>query len=312
MTTPFRNCGSEWALLEQDNRELRTALAQRSGAGFGSDAVTPLIAVVPPAPEEEIEETDEEKRIGMIVDRRMRKLGAMQPNQADDVQDMKIGALENSMGGLMKKLNGPTTALGNFSKDGVFLTSNDGQFKTHIGGLVQMDYVNINSGDTNFPAGSYGAGGNSMEGFQFRRLRLRAEGTMYQNIDWVSEVDLAFALQNVDPLGTATPVTGLRGATTSTTTSKCGKHHEHDPGDDNLCDDQGHSLLREHPSRSTTGLVQQWNISKSFSHGSWTSWNGHRSWMRLAGPNNNGYMRRCFWLSTIRTTRLLELRIRRI
>ncbi len=44
----------------------------------------------------------------------------------------------------------------------------------------------------------------------FRRMRIGAEGTMYETIDWVWEADLAMALQNYDPSVGATPITGLR------------------------------------------------------------------------------------------------------
>jgi phosphate-selective porin OprO and OprP len=40
---------------------------------------------------------------------------------------------------------------------------------------------------------------------------------MYENIDWVMECDLAFALQNIDPANGAVPVTGLRNVGTLTT-----------------------------------------------------------------------------------------------
>ena len=101
----------------------------------------------------------------------------------------------------------PTSAFGNFSGDNLFFTSKDGNFKAHIGGVVQLDAI----GFANTPSaiGIPGGAGIS-EAVEFRRLRIRAEGTMYENIDWVSEVDLALALQNIDQANGAAQSTGLR------------------------------------------------------------------------------------------------------
>ncbi|MFO1096320.1 MAG: porin [Planctomycetaceae bacterium] len=102
---------------------------------------------------------------------------------------------------------GPDAASGAFGSDGLTFTSKDGNFKTHLGGVVQLDFVNFGnlSGITSIPGGA-----GVQDSVTFRRLRLRAEGTMYRNIDWVFESDYALALQNVDPHDPATQATGLR------------------------------------------------------------------------------------------------------
>jgi len=101
----------------------------------------------------------------------------------------------------------PTSAFGNFAVDNLTFTSKDGNFKMHVGGMAQLDaigFANVSPG-IGIPGG---AGIN--EAVEFRRLRLRSEGTMYQNIDYVMEVDLALALQNFDQANGAAPSTGLR------------------------------------------------------------------------------------------------------
>jgi phosphate-selective porin OprO/OprP len=106
------------------------------------------------------------------------------------------------------------TASGKYLPDGLTFTSKDGNFKSHIGGVVQFDYIgfaNPSPGITSVPGGA-----GIQTAVEFRRLRLRAEGTMYENIDWVSEVDLALFLQNTDQLSAATPAGGLRSFPTGT------------------------------------------------------------------------------------------------
>lgn len=101
----------------------------------------------------------------------------------------------------------PTAAFGNFAADNLTFTSRDGNFKAHIGGVVQLDAIGFANPS---PGIGIPGGAGINESVEFRRLRIRAEGMMYENIDWVSEVDLALALQNSDQLNPASQVTGLR------------------------------------------------------------------------------------------------------
>jgi phosphate-selective porin OprO/OprP len=88
-------------------------------------------------------------------------------------------------------------------------SSKNGDFKFHPRGLVQMDMIVPGSQS---PGGLSGANNfQTQDSATFRRLRFGADGTMYDNIDWVAEFDMAFALQNYDPTVGAAPVTGLRG-----------------------------------------------------------------------------------------------------
>lgn len=211
------------AQLEQSRREAQTK-QQRLNT-----AIVPLIAAVPPSPEGDVEETEEERRIGSVVEKYVRRLQSMPSEQKvleqelrlaqQDLkiaeQDAKIAALQDSIKGLGKPPSGKD-AKAAFGNDGLFITSADGNFKTHIGGVVQMDYIGMG------PASSGVTVPNAFalqDSTTFRRLRLRAEGTMWSNIDYVAEYDFALALQNTDPgiTGTnnsANPANGLQGTTT--------------------------------------------------------------------------------------------------
>ena len=68
---------------------------------------------------------------------------------------------------------------------GIELQSADKKFKVHVGGRVQLDSSwyglpqSVNN-NINIPYG---------DGVDFRRARLRADGTMYETIDWAAEFD---------------------------------------------------------------------------------------------------------------------------
>jgi phosphate-selective porin OprO/OprP len=97
---------------------------------------------------------------------------------------------------------------GTFFGYGLAFTSSDGSFKTHIGGLVQLDAIGYSPNTPGITSIPDGAG--LQDSVSFRRLRFRAEGIMYDDIDWVSEFDFAMALQNTDQLNAAAQNVGLR------------------------------------------------------------------------------------------------------
>ena len=107
----------------------------------------------------------------------------------------------------------PTSATGNYVNDGLTFTSSNGDFKTHLGGVVQLDYIGFANPGNNITTPG---GAGTQESVEFRRLRTRAEGTMYGWIDWVSEFDFALALQNTDQLNAAAQNLGLRSFPTGT------------------------------------------------------------------------------------------------
>ena len=77
-------------------------------------------------------------------------------------------------------------------KDGLELSTKNKDFRVHVGGRTQFD-TGWFSADPNLynPNGSPTAGlGNTYaDGADFRRARLRIDGTMYETIEWAAEYD---------------------------------------------------------------------------------------------------------------------------
>ena len=71
-------------------------------------------------------------------------------------------------------------------KHGLNFESNDKNFAVHLGGRTQIDTVFLESNPAAFGAGN-NAGDN--DSANFRRARLRADGTIYKTIDYVVEYD---------------------------------------------------------------------------------------------------------------------------
>ncbi len=76
----------------------------------------------------------------------------------------------------------------------------DKVFRTKFGGQLQADWTDFNQANqlTNTPingpaAGPAGGIGRQNEAVDFRRLRLRSEGTMYENVGWVVQPDFSNA-----------------------------------------------------------------------------------------------------------------------
>ncbi|MGQ0615344.1 MAG: OprO/OprP family phosphate-selective porin [Planctomycetaceae bacterium] len=99
-----------------------------------------------------------------------------------------------------------------FWKEGLQLETADKSFKLSIGGRTMVDWF-AKSADGTLEGDFSGIG---EDGVTFRRLRLHVKGTLYKNIDFVSEFEFA---------GTESPVTGVTtttdgdGDVTSVTTS---------------------------------------------------------------------------------------------
>ncbi|MCX7400056.1 MAG: porin [Planctomycetales bacterium] len=83
--------------------------------------------------------------------------------------------------------------------NGFEASTKDKKFKYHVGGRVQLDSVFLQN-DPAFYAGT-GPGGAAIadqDGLYFRRARIRADGTMYETIDWCAEFDFVNTV-NDDP-----------------------------------------------------------------------------------------------------------------
>lgn len=81
--------------------------------------------------------------------------------------------------------------------NGVEIETRNKNFRLHIGGRTQFDVVWMAASDS-VQFGSTNATGPIDNGIDFRRGRLRADGTMYENIEWAVEYDF-FNTVNTEP-----------------------------------------------------------------------------------------------------------------
>jgi phosphate-selective porin OprO/OprP len=88
--------------------------------------------------------------------------------------------------------------------NGIEWKTKDKKFRFHVGGRVQFDSSFFDASDA-IQTGPGGVG-QLKDGVDFRRARLRMDGTMYENIDWTTEFDFVNS-QNVDPLNPAQQTT---------------------------------------------------------------------------------------------------------
>lgn len=81
--------------------------------------------------------------------------------------------------------------------NGLEIETHDKEFRVHVGGRVQFDGTWFDGDD----AVQFGAGGlgELRDAVNFRRARLRIDGTMYYTIEWAAEFDFANEV-NDDPL----------------------------------------------------------------------------------------------------------------
>lgn len=88
--------------------------------------------------------------------------------------------------------------------NGIEWVSPDKAFKVHIGGRTQFDTVFVTP-EGNALAGAGGnVGGKNLDAVDFRRARLRADGTIFETIDYVAEFDFVNS-GSVDPNAAAVP-----------------------------------------------------------------------------------------------------------
>jgi phosphate-selective porin OprO and OprP len=258
-----------------------------------SELVPPLVAALPPSPDEELgEETEDERRIGSLVDKYMRRMQArqaslVQPQPAsDDVeQNQKIAELQGKLDALASKVNNGKTANPVFGNDGLFFTSNDGNFKLRFGGTAQIDYVSDGPAQSSIKGG--GAYANQA-GIGFRRLRWRAEGTMWHNIDYVSEFDFALSLQNTDPGNSNNnPANGLQ-----STTANGGNGVQSGNTMSVIQPTTVFATIKEVPllGNVRVGNQQDWFSMEHIESARFTDFMERAPIMDLySGPNNNGY-----------------------
>lgn len=171
---PFEELRQRIDQLERDNRQLQTALGPR-----GSSSPDSFRSVVPPAPVDEIalnvddpkgsaEESEDEKRIGNIVEKYLRRRPA-EANPVDDSQEQRISAIQNNVAGVLDRLNKKT--LPSVAVSGVF-QADTGFFNQDANSLI--DY------------------GHIQNGADFRRARLGAKGSLTETTNYFMQMDFAF------------------------------------------------------------------------------------------------------------------------
>ncbi len=127
-----------------------------------------------------------------------------------------MSELEDRINALEKKLNKSSTSKDSGSKsdspltgpyevgsdlkmnatwrNGVVFESAHKDFRMHVGGRVQWDVSAFDNDPALLVAPAAGGIGPQPDSTQFRRARVRADGTMYETFDWVAEYDFATTL----------------------------------------------------------------------------------------------------------------------
>jgi len=160
---PFEELRQRIEQLEQDNRDLRARVAP---APIAFDSIA---SAVPPAPEEAPAElTEEEQRIGSIVEKYLQRRPA-QADLQDSAQDQNISTLQGSVAGILDRLNKKTlpnvTVLGVFQSDVGFITQDPHSVASY---------------------------GRIQNGADFRRARLAAKAAITDTTNGFFQMDFAF------------------------------------------------------------------------------------------------------------------------
>ena len=114
--------------------------------------------------------------------------------KTDDQIVGQMSELDKAIDGKADKKTEDPNAFSAKWNHGFEATSKDKRFKFHVGGRVQLDAVFLQ----NDPAYYSGTGPfTDQDSVNFRRARLRADGTMYETIDWCAEFDFVNSV-NVD------------------------------------------------------------------------------------------------------------------
>ena len=169
---PFEELRLRIERLERENESLKS----KSG---GNMSVASFTAEIPPAPivddftdpndpQSGGDETDEDKRIGNLVERYLRRK-SQEIDPADVNQDSKISILDGKVAGLLDRLNKKT-------------------FPTvQVAGAFQAD-----TGFFSQDANSVHSYGQLANGADFRRARLGAKGAINENVNYTFQVDFGF------------------------------------------------------------------------------------------------------------------------
>ena len=246
------------ATLEQNNRQLRIALLKRSDDPFVSVLPDALIADVPPAPEQS--ELDDAKPAGndeieSLVEGMMRRINA-ELKTASEVQnrrDFRRWAANLEAKATKKK---PTPMNANFGNNNMSYTSNDGNFKWHFGGTVQLDFIAPQSTASNIAGFGPPNTNLTQDSTNFRRLRTRADGTMYGWIDYVLETEYSSNIQNTNNGAQSLADNGLRSVGAAERRTAGWQYPEWNSGCQRMDEFQADPRYWKRSCRQSTGLVQ--------------------------------------------------------
>jgi len=185
--------------LEQKNRTLESVLAnQNAGAGTATNA-----AYYGALTETDLRMNDD--RVRSIIEDYLNERGVALANlETTATQQPGSAASQGTVVGADLNMTGKWTP------NGAELSTKDGAFKAKIAGRVQA-YSTFTQSPDPTTITSIPAGGGTKDSYYFRRLRLGGYGTMWEQIDWATEFDIANTEFNVDPAaGGNNPPTGLR------------------------------------------------------------------------------------------------------
>lgn len=125
--------------------------------------------------------------------------------------ESRVAELESAMSALPPPMElgpapnrNPLGMTAGWGKNGFEAISADKNFSIHVGGRVQLDGVALQDSDLVL------TGVGTDDAVNFRRARLRVDGTMYKTMGWCAEFDFVNG-QDFDPLNGPTPVTRLTG-----------------------------------------------------------------------------------------------------
>jgi len=160
--------------LEAQNAELRAAVQQRPQYPVSSPAPQQFAPEIigPPVSNEQLRSVVEEYMSANAV-----SIEAAAANVA--VEDYEVGS---------------DLKMSATWKDGLELATKNKDFRVHIGGRTQLDVGWFSVDDNLYVPGPFftptpGLGNVYADGADFRRARLRIDGTMYEQIEWAAEYD---------------------------------------------------------------------------------------------------------------------------
>jgi phosphate-selective porin OprO/OprP len=200
----FAELRSRLDVLERENDALKAAVLNRlpvteqaaSAAYYGGIVVDPGAS----ASDNHVRSIVEQYLAERGVEQASLETTTSQPAAAAASQGTVVGADLNMTG--------------KWTPNGAELSTKDGAFKTKLAGRVQAYSAFLVTPNpdqiTSIPNGATGV----KDTYYFRRLRLGGYGTMWEQIDWATEFDIANTEFNVDPVaGGNNPATGLRSST---------------------------------------------------------------------------------------------------